>query len=552
MKKDNGTHRIRKGILAVFMNLILIIFSLSCIFPMIWMLYSSLKEKRAFNADIVGLPKNPTLINYIRILSNSDYHLGESMFNSVRTTTLSIILIVLFSFIVGYILARVHFKGNRALYVMFLMGMLIPIHSLLVPIYVVFKKCGISDQWYTLLLPYVSFGLPMGIFLVEGYVKTIPVSLEEAAAIDGSSFSNTLWRIILPITKPILVTVAIIQIFSCWNEFSFALVLIKNVSLQTVPLALTQFKGQFASDYPKQMAAMLITMSPIVILYCLLIQPHQFRQSACFGHALPDGIELPFTVVAVDFRNNNRRFNGEILLQIVANQFHTRGFIHNADVRIADLPEVLAALGGVVDGHGEVNLLHVCRNSGEVNENRLVVALPSAGSVVAAVPHRAGWISRVAVKHEVRIVRNLAIRAQQKCRGIQVKVMSAVVAVHVPAQADHDFAQAGVALRQINLLTLLQIHCHDNSSFLSSDVRPSLSSSAPFTGEHHSAFIIHLYFHFFKQFNSHSEKRTMQKTGRRMCLPRENSRPTRRRVVRCCLSSISLPLFPSRCDPSRT
>ena len=74
-----------------------------------------------------------------------------------------------------------------------------------------------------------AFGLPMGIFLVEGYVKTIPVSLEEAAAIDGSSFSNTLWRIILPITKPILVTVAIIQIFSCWNEFSFALVLIKNV-----------------------------------------------------------------------------------------------------------------------------------------------------------------------------------------------------------------------------------------------------------------------------------------------------------------------------------
>ena len=89
----------------------------------------------------------------------------------------------------------------------------------------------------------------------------------EAAAIDGSSFSYTLWHIIFPICKPILVTVAIIQVFSCWNEFSFALVLIKDVGLQTVPLALTQFKGQFASDYPKQMAAMLITMSPIVILY---------------------------------------------------------------------------------------------------------------------------------------------------------------------------------------------------------------------------------------------------------------------------------------------
>lgn len=267
MKNKKISHPVRKGVLGFFLNAILIIFSLTCIFPIVWMLYSSLKEKRAFNADIVGLPKKPTLINYTRILTNPDYHLSESMLNSIRTTCLSIILIVLFSFIVGYILARVSFKFNRILYAMFLMGMLIPIHSLLVPIYVVFRQCGMSNQWFTLLFPYVSFGLPMGIFLMEGYVKGIPVSLEEAAAIDGSSFSHTLWHIIMPICKPILITIAIIQVFSCWNEFSFALVLIKDVGLQTVPLALTQFKGQFASDYPKQMAAMLITMSPIVILY---------------------------------------------------------------------------------------------------------------------------------------------------------------------------------------------------------------------------------------------------------------------------------------------
>lgn len=265
--KSNRTNKVKKGVLGFFMNFVLWVFSLSCIFPIVWMIYSSLKEKRAFNADTIGLPKEPTLINYIRILTNSDYHLGESMMNSVRTTLISIILIVAFSFIVGYILARIQFKLNRVLYLMFLMGMLIPIHSLLVPIYVVFKKCNMSNQWFTLLFPYVSFGLPMGIFLVEGYVKTIPVSLEEAAAIDGSTFTHTLWTIIFPICKPILVTVAIIQVFSCWNEFSFALVLIKDVGLQTVPLALTQFKGQFASDYPKQMAAMLITMSPIIILY---------------------------------------------------------------------------------------------------------------------------------------------------------------------------------------------------------------------------------------------------------------------------------------------
>ncbi|MBS5932510.1 MAG: carbohydrate ABC transporter permease [Clostridiales bacterium] len=251
----------------VFVNLILIIFSLSCIFPLVWMFYSSLKEKRVFNADIVGLPANPTISNYTKVLTNPDYHIYQSMFNSLRTTFISILLIVTCGFIVGYIISRIKFKLNRVIYVMFLMGMLIPIHSLLVPVYIVFKNFGLTDKWYTLIIPYVAFGLPIAIFLVEGFVKGIPVALEEAAAIDGSSFSRTLFSIILPVTKPILTTIAIIQTFACWNEFSFALVLISNTKFQTVPLAMTQFTGQFASDYPKIMAAMLLTMSPILVLY---------------------------------------------------------------------------------------------------------------------------------------------------------------------------------------------------------------------------------------------------------------------------------------------
>lgn len=259
--------RIKTGVLSVFLNVLMMVFSLSCIFPLVWMLYSSLKEKRAFNADIIGLPKEPTLSNYQRILTNPDYHIGQSMWNSVRTTAISIFFIVLFGFIVGYILSRIHFRGNRLLYTIFLMGMLIPVHSLMVPIYVVFNKMGLVDKWFTLVIPYVAFGLPIAVFLVEGFIKGVPVELEEAAAIDGSSFTRTLFSIILPVAKPILVTVAIIQTFSCWNEFSFALVLIKSAKLQTVPLALTMFKGQFASDYPKIMSAMLVTMAPVVILY---------------------------------------------------------------------------------------------------------------------------------------------------------------------------------------------------------------------------------------------------------------------------------------------
>lgn len=255
------------GVLAALLNAIMLVFSATCIFPLVWMLYSSLKEKRDFNADIMGLPPNPTFDNYVKILTNPDYHIADSIINSIRTTAASVALIVLFGFIVGYFLARVRFKGKGILGVMLLMGMLIPIHSLLVPIYVVFNRAGISNQWFTLMIPYVAFGMPVSVFLLQGFIKSVPIELEEAASIDGTSFTGTLMWIIFPICMPIMVTVAIIQTFSCWNEFSFALVLIRNARLQTVPLAMTQFTGQFASDYPKIMAAMLITMAPIVVLY---------------------------------------------------------------------------------------------------------------------------------------------------------------------------------------------------------------------------------------------------------------------------------------------
>ncbi|TCL53993.1 carbohydrate ABC transporter membrane protein 2 (CUT1 family) [Kineothrix alysoides] len=258
---------VKTGVLAAFLNTVLIIFSFSCIFPLIWMFYSSLKSVTEFNKDIIGFPTQISVQNYINLLTNSDYRILPSIINSVRTTVISVIFVVVLGFIVGYILSRIPFRGNRLLYVLFLMGMLIPIHSLLVPIYVIFKRVGISDHWYTLILPYVAFGLSLAIFLVDGFLKSIPTALEEAAAIDGSSFTRTLFQIIFPICKPILTTVGIITTFQCWNEFSFALVLLKNPKLQTVSLALTQFSGQFSTDYPRIMAGMLLTMLPILIFY---------------------------------------------------------------------------------------------------------------------------------------------------------------------------------------------------------------------------------------------------------------------------------------------
>ena len=149
----------------------------------------------------------------------------------------------------------------------YMLGMLVPVHALMVPMYILFKNAHLSNNWFTLVIPYVAFGLPVTIFLVQSYVRSIPASMEEAAAIDGSSFSRTLFTIVFPMCLPILATVAIIEFFNCWNEFSFALILINDEELRTLPLGLSVLNGQYSSNYPKIITGMLIALLPASIIY---------------------------------------------------------------------------------------------------------------------------------------------------------------------------------------------------------------------------------------------------------------------------------------------
>ena len=203
--------------------------------------------------------------NYINVLQKSDMLLW--MKNTARNTFLSLILILLIGFVVGYFVARFDFKGRKLLYSYFLLGMLIPIHAIMIPMYILFTKTGLGDSWYTLIFPYTAFGIPISVFLVESYVQNVPRELEEAAAIDGSSFSRTLFSIILPVCKPILVTIGIIQFFSLWNEFTYSLILLSDERLKTISVGLTIFKGQYSTDYPQMMAAMFMAILPAIILY---------------------------------------------------------------------------------------------------------------------------------------------------------------------------------------------------------------------------------------------------------------------------------------------
>lgn len=252
-------------LLRFVINLLLVLFSVTCVFPIIWIIYSSLKTQAEFAVNSVGLPMAVTFENYLSVLRETN--MVRYVANSAIVSVVTVAAIVLLAFIIGYFLARFSFRGRNFIYTYLLVGMLLPIHALLVPIYINLRDINMLNRQLTLVLPYVAFGLPTAMVLTEGFVRTLPTTFEEAAAIDGSSFARTLFTIILPLTMPILATITIIQFFGSWNEFSFSLVLISDDSLRTIPVGLTMFKSIYEVNYPRLMAGMMTSLLPVMILY---------------------------------------------------------------------------------------------------------------------------------------------------------------------------------------------------------------------------------------------------------------------------------------------
>lgn len=251
--------------LKLVLNGFLLLFALTAIYPPIWLLYNSMKTSAEFAQNIFSLPSQIRLGNYLDIFQDERFHwaLLSSVFNSIIST----IVIIVLAFIVAYFLARYNFPGRNLLYLFFLFGLLMPIHALMVPIFIQFKTVNMMNNRFTLLFPYIAFGLSTAVFLIEGYIRSIPHEIEEAAFIDGANLPKTLLQVIFPICRPIIATVAILSFLNTWNEFAFALVLTRSEMFKTVPLWLNTFQGERTTNYTGLMAAMLIASVPVIVVY---------------------------------------------------------------------------------------------------------------------------------------------------------------------------------------------------------------------------------------------------------------------------------------------
>jgi len=259
------SRHLRFSPLKILGNAVFMLMSLGCLFPVIWVGYTSFKPLTEYNASILSLPRNPTLANYRQIISTSKF---LSYFtNSAAASLATLAVVLLLAFLSGYFLSRFKFRGRNLIYGFFMLGIVVPTHAWLLPVFIQFKAMGLYDNRATLIFPYVAFALPTAIFLIESFVRTIPIEMEESAMIEGCTVWSTLRHIIMPLCLPIIATVVILTFNGSWNEFPFAMVLINRDALKTVPVALTMFTGAYTTNYPQLVAALGVAILPVIVIY---------------------------------------------------------------------------------------------------------------------------------------------------------------------------------------------------------------------------------------------------------------------------------------------
>lgn len=236
-------------------------------FPFILVLTMSFKSMAEYmGGNYWGLPQKIFFGNYQKILfSNFNIY----FLNSAIVSVTSVVITVIAASLAAYTFAKMRFRGSAALLLLFVVGMMIPVHTTLIPIYQMTRRLHLTDNLLGLVGPYVSFGLPVAVYILTSFFKEIPKSIQESALIDGASQFRVYSQIMLPMSTPAISTVAIFNFLYFWNEFIFALTLINTSSKKTLSLGMREFYGAESVNIPGVLTAVLIGSLPVILFYML-------------------------------------------------------------------------------------------------------------------------------------------------------------------------------------------------------------------------------------------------------------------------------------------
>ncbi|HET6487302.1 MAG TPA: carbohydrate ABC transporter permease [Spirochaetia bacterium] len=268
-KQATQSQRREKGSrgLAVGVSVVLWFLCATYVYPFVWMFYNSFKTEAAYRSNPYNLPLPPTVQAYQSIFARHDVYLA--FLNSLFNTVCAIVGIVVLSFLVAYFLGRYRFRGRTFLYGFFMAGLFVPGLGLLIPSYIQFHTLGMIGHWYTLLLPYITGGIPTAIYLFDSYIRTIPRSLEEAAHMDGATITDIIRLIMFPMCLPMTATIVVINFLGYWNEFPLALLMQPSPKFRTMTVWLSMFQSMYEANLTGKLTAMFILTLPVIITYFL-------------------------------------------------------------------------------------------------------------------------------------------------------------------------------------------------------------------------------------------------------------------------------------------
>ncbi|WP_244163315.1 carbohydrate ABC transporter permease [Paenibacillus pectinilyticus] len=249
---------------------VLIIIAIYCLFPFLWMADTALKPMNEVRTSHPTFWINHlTFSNFSRVLWQSKFirFFGNSMYVALATTILSLII----SIFAGYALSRFRaYRGVKVVSVTLLLSQMVPGVLLLVPLYLLMKNYHLLDTYYSMILAYTTFMVPLCTFMLKGYFDSIPYEMEESAEIDGCSRVGIIFRIILPVSIPSLIATALFAFVNAWNEFMFGFVFINDEAHRTLTPGITLFKGLYTTDWGSIMAASVLSVVPVVILFIFM------------------------------------------------------------------------------------------------------------------------------------------------------------------------------------------------------------------------------------------------------------------------------------------
>ena len=275
-RKEDEDNMKKASIAKIAIYIFLILLAFIYLAPLVWMLFVSVKDNAEIFSSPFALPQRIQWENYTFAWTAG--LLGKATLNSAIVCVVTLILSMIIGSMAAFAIARMRWKFAKLMMTYFMIGMMVPVHCVLIPLFKTFSAMGLYNSLLGLIIPYTTFSLPITIFIMTGFFENMPRELFEAACIDGCTIYKCFTTIALPLSKTGLFVTGLMSFVANWNELLLAMVFISKEAKKTLPVSLTKFVGPYNTNYCQMFAAIVLAIIPTVVVYC------------CFSNNIVDGL----------------------------------------------------------------------------------------------------------------------------------------------------------------------------------------------------------------------------------------------------------------------